>query len=92
MTLAVFSADPARVRPCFEQLRFLRDEARESLPDGAALRELSMGMSGDFEIAIEEGATILRLGQALFGARAEPDSAYWPRAAGTETFQTPIQP
>ena len=40
--------------------------------------ELSMGMSGDFELAIREGATIVRIGQALFGARTLPDSHYWP--------------
>ena len=39
-----------------------------------------MGMSGDFEIAIEEGATVVRVGQAIFGARAVPDSHYWPGA------------
>ncbi len=39
-----------------------------------------MGMSGDFEIAIEEGATVVRVGQAIFGARATPDSFYWPSA------------
>lgn len=83
MTLAIFSADPARVRPCFDRLRVLRDEAREALPEAASMQELSMGMSGDFETAIETGATILRLGQALFGDRGVPDSAYWPQAAGT---------
>jgi uncharacterized pyridoxal phosphate-containing UPF0001 family protein len=41
-----------------------------------------MGMSGDFEIAIEEGATVVRVGQAIFGARALPDSHYWPAPAG----------
>ena len=41
-----------------------------------------MGMSGDFEIAIEEGATVVRVGQAIFGARAVPDSHYWPGSAG----------
>jgi PLP dependent protein len=83
MTLAIFSADPARVRPCFDRLRVLRDEAREALPEAASLQELSMGMSGDFETAIEAGATILRLGRVLFGDRGVPDSAYWPQAAGT---------
>ena len=42
------------------------------------LTELSMGMSGDFELAIAEGATIVRIGQAIFGAREQPDSYYWP--------------
>ncbi|MGO0791388.1 YggS family pyridoxal phosphate-dependent enzyme [Herbaspirillum seropedicae] len=78
MTLAVFSPDPARVRPCFSLLRNLRERLRQDVPAGAQLDELSMGMSGDYEIAIEEGATVVRVGQALFGARALPDSHYWP--------------
>ena len=43
-----------------------------------------MGMSGDFEIAIEEGATVVRVGQAIFGARALPDSHYWPNESITQ--------
>lgn len=78
MTLAVFSADAERVRPCFVRLRELRDRLRQEAPDGIALDELSMGMSGDFELAITEGATVVRVGQAIFGARATPDSKYWP--------------
>ncbi|QGH69744.1 YggS family pyridoxal phosphate-dependent enzyme [Pseudactinotalea sp. HY158] len=82
MTLAVFSAEEARVRECFRLLRTLRDRARESDPDLIGPGELSMGMSGDFELAIEEGATCVRVGQAIFGARATPDSHYWPPAQG----------
>ncbi len=78
MTLAEFSTDIARVRACFVRLRELRDQLRQDAPDGIALDALSMGMSGDFEIAIEEGATVVRVGQAIFGARATPDSHYWP--------------
>ncbi len=78
MTLALFSADAERVRPCFVALRTLRDRLREGAPAGVSLDELSMGMSGDFELAIEEGATVVRIGQAIFGARALPDSHYWP--------------
>lgn len=77
MTLALFSADVAKVRPCFALLRRLRDEALRRNP---ALIELSMGMSGDFEVAIEEGASIVRVGQAIFGKRPTPDSYYWPEA------------
>jgi pyridoxal phosphate enzyme (YggS family) len=80
MTLALFSADAVRVRPCFVRLRELRDRLRHCAPDGVSLQELSMGMSGDFEIAIEEGATVVRVGQAIFGARAMPDAYYWPTA------------
>lgn len=78
MTLALFSSDAARVRQCFVRLRGLRDQLRQCVPAGIGLDELSMGMSGDFEIAIEEGATVVRVGQAIFGARPLPDSHYWP--------------
>ena len=78
MTLALFSSDAERVRRCFVLLRTLRDRLRQDAPAGIALQDLSMGMSGDFEIAIEEGATVVRVGQAIFGARALPDSHYWP--------------
>lgn len=80
MTLALFSAEAERVRQCFILLRNLRDQLRQSAPAGMSLDELSMGMSGDFEIAIEEGSTIVRVGQAIFGARPLPDSYYWPTA------------
>lgn len=82
MTLAVFSDDPARVRPCFTRLRALADRLRDEAPAGVAMDDLSMGMSGDYEIAIEEGATVVRVGQAIFGPRDTPDSFYWP---GSET-------
>ena len=81
MTLALFSEDSARVRQCFVCLRKLRDQLRQSAPAGMSLEELSMGMSGDFDIAIEEGATVVRVGQAIFGARAVPDQHYWPGLA-----------
>ncbi|NEW90355.1 YggS family pyridoxal phosphate-dependent enzyme [Rhodopseudomonas sp. BR0M22] len=75
MTLAIFSADEERVRNCFRLLRDLRDHATDVHP---GLTHLSMGMSGDFEIAIEEGATVVRVGQAIFGARPTSDQYYWP--------------
>lgn len=81
MTLAVFSAEAERVRQCFVLLRKLQQQLRQDAPAGIVLDELSMGMSGDFEIAIEEGATVVRVGQAIFGARPQPDSYYWPDAA-----------
>ncbi len=79
MTLALFSPDMALVRPCFVRMRELRDQLRQEAPDGVGVEELSMGMSGDFEVAIEEGATVVRVGQSIFGARALPDTYYWPR-------------
>ena len=84
MTLALFSADAALVRPCFVRLRTLRDRLRQEAPDGISMEELSMGMSGDFELAIAEGATTVRVGTAIFGRRPTPDSAYWPGFAGGE--------
>jgi len=78
MTLAVFSRDETLVRPCFTKLRNLRDRLRQEAPAEINLDVLSMGMSGDFEIAIEEGATEVRVGQAIFGSRSLPDSHYWP--------------
>lgn len=81
MTLALLSDEVDRVRQCFARLRELRDQLRQDVPAGIDLDELSMGMSGDFEIAIEEGATVVRVGQAIYGARAVPDSFYWPTAS-----------
>ena len=83
MTLALFSDDEARVRPCFVRLRELRERLRQEAPEGIAMDELSMGMSGDFELAIAEGATTVRVGTAIFGRRPTPDSAYWPGFAGS---------
>ena len=78
MTLALFSDDKDAVRRCFIRLRELRDRLQQQNP---AVAELSMGMSGDFELAIAEGATTVRVGQAIFGARRTPDSEYWPGLA-----------
>ena len=72
MAVPPYSDDPERVRPYFRQLRELRDALSQRL--GRPLPALSMGMSHDFEVAIEEGATEIRVGTALFGAR--------PREAG----------
>jgi len=79
MTLALFSSNPDLVRPCFMRLRQLRDQLRQHVPDGVVMDELSMGMSGDFALAIAEGATTVRVGTAIFGARSTPDSLYWPQ-------------
>ncbi|WP_448221184.1 YggS family pyridoxal phosphate-dependent enzyme [Gordonia iterans] len=81
MTLALFTSDTERVRECFRLLRSVRDRAVDTDPDLLGPAELSMGMSGDFEVAVEEGSTCVRVGQAIFGARAVPDSHYWPPAA-----------
>lgn len=68
MTMAPYSEDPQRARPYFKKLRKLRDYLSRQFP-AANLYDLSMGMSGDFEVAIEEGATVLRIGSALVGPR-----------------------
>ncbi len=68
MAVPAASSDPEPTRSAFARLRALRDTLREA-PGGAQLRELSMGMSGDFELAIAEGATRIRVGTALFGPR-----------------------
>ena len=67
MTMAPFSENPEDARPCFRALRELRDAVESRL--GVGLPRLSMGMSGDFEVAVEEGATWVRLGTVLFGER-----------------------
>ena len=69
MTMAPWYDDPERARPCFAGLRAIRDRiAAEKIPN-VAMRELSMGMTDDFEVAVEEGSTIVRIGRAIFGER-----------------------
>ena len=67
MTMAPYSDNPEEARPVFRALRELRDELQQA--HGVELPELSMGMSGDFEPAIEEGATLVRVGSSIFGER-----------------------
>lgn len=69
MTMPPFFNDPDRARPYFRQLRELSQVIAESGLPGVEMAELSMGMSGDFEVAIEEGATLVRVGTAIFGER-----------------------
>lgn len=77
MTIGLFSAETNKVRACFKILKDLQqDIITENIPN-VEMKELSMGMSGDLETAIEEGATIVRVGTAVFGARIYPDSYYW---------------
>jgi len=66
MTMAPFTNDEEKVRKSFSQLRLLKDELNGK---GFGLKELSMGMTGDFKLALEEGATMLRIGTAIFGTR-----------------------
>lgn len=69
MVLPPFFDDPEAVRPFFRQLRELRDELQAAGQFGQARGDLSMGMTHDFEVAVEEGATMLRVGTAIFGER-----------------------
>jgi uncharacterized pyridoxal phosphate-containing UPF0001 family protein len=69
MLLPPLVADPQDARPWFARLRALRDELLAQGVPADRLRELSMGMSHDFEVAIEEGATMVRVGTAIFGER-----------------------
>ena len=66
MTMAAPEEDPERCRPSFALLRELRDQLARALAEQHVLHHLSMGMSNDFEVAIEEGATLVRIGTALF--------------------------
>lgn len=77
MTIGLFSAETDKVRACFKILKKLQqDIITENIPN-VEMKELSMGMSSDLETAIEEGATIVRVGTAVFGARIYPDTYYW---------------
>jgi pyridoxal phosphate enzyme (YggS family) len=71
MTMAAPADDPRACRPTFAALRGLRDRLRGELPPPHTLEHLSMGMSGDFEVAVEEGATLVRLGSVLFEGLGE---------------------
>jgi pyridoxal phosphate enzyme (YggS family) len=75
MTIPPYATDPEKARPHFRRLRELKGRCEELL--GAPLPQLSMGMSGDFEVAIEEGATIVRIGTALFGKRQYAAEKVW---------------
>lgn len=77
MTIGLFSAETEKVRQCFKILKNLQQEIIQQNIPNVEMKELSMGMSGDLETAIEEGATIVRVGTAVFGTRIYPDSYYW---------------
>lgn len=77
MTIGLFSQAPEKVRKCFRLLKNIQQQAQDLNLPQVNLKELSMGMSGDLEIAIEEGATMIRVGTAIFGMRIYPDSYYW---------------
>lgn len=74
MTMAAYEENPERCRPTFVQLRELRDRLRAAVGSAHPLTELSMGMTNDFEVAVEEGATLVRVGSALFEGLTEETS------------------
>lgn len=77
MTIGLFSAETEKVRSCFQLLKNIQQQIIALKIPNVEIKELSMGMSGDLETAIEEGATIIRVGTAIFGQRIYPDSYYW---------------
>ncbi|OJV50898.1 MAG: YggS family pyridoxal phosphate enzyme [Bacteroidetes bacterium 43-16] len=77
MTIGIFSAETEQVRKCFRLLKDLQQQIIALHIPGVDMTELSMGMSADLETAIAEGATIIRVGTAIFGQRIYPDSYYW---------------
>lgn len=80
MTIGLFTDDIELARPSLRRLRELRDEIHELNLEDVEMTELSMGMTGDLEVAIEEGSTIIRVGTAIFGARQTTDAYYWPES------------
>jgi uncharacterized pyridoxal phosphate-containing UPF0001 family protein len=76
MTLAVLSDNQRQVRACFERMRDLQRRLQGRGDCAGSYDELSMGMSGDLELAIEYGATTVRVGQAIFGPRSSPDTEW----------------
>lgn len=77
MTIGILSSKDERVRECFRHLKDIQKKVIESGLERVDVSQLSMGMSGDLEIAIEEGSTMIRVGTAIFGERPYPDSYYW---------------
>jgi len=77
MTIGLFSDEIERVRKCFRLLKDIQQQIVGLEIPNVEMNELSMGMSGDLEAAIEEGATIVRVGTAIFGERIYTDSYYW---------------
>lgn len=77
MTIGLFSAEKEKVRKCFKLLKNIQQQIIALELQNVKMDVLSMGMSNDLEVAIEEGATMVRIGTAIFGQRKYPDSYYW---------------
>lgn len=82
MTIGILSSDNESVRKCFRLLKAIQQQTISQNIDRVGMDVLSMGMSGDFEAAIEEGSTMLRVGTSVFGSRIYPDSFYWNEEIG----------
>ncbi|MBM4053427.1 MAG: YggS family pyridoxal phosphate-dependent enzyme [Planctomycetes bacterium] len=78
MTIGLFTKDEVKIRKCFKVLKELHDQILKESIDRVQMNYLSMGMTNDYQIAIEEGANMVRIGTAIFGARNTPDAYYWP--------------
>ncbi|MCF6159400.1 MAG: YggS family pyridoxal phosphate-dependent enzyme [wastewater metagenome] len=78
MTIGLFTKDEEKIRKCFKILKGVHDTLIKEDIGGVQMKYLSMGMSGDYQIAIEEGGNMVRIGTAIFGARNTPDAYYWP--------------
>lgn len=78
MTIGLFTKDEVKIRKCFKVLKERYDTIIKEGIDRINMKYLSMGMSGDYQIAIEEGANMVRIGTAIFGVRPTPDAYYWP--------------
>ncbi|MCZ7621644.1 MAG: YggS family pyridoxal phosphate-dependent enzyme [Candidatus Kuenenia sp.] len=78
MTIGLFTKDEVKIRKCFKVLKALCDTIATEGIDRVQMDYLSMGMTNDYQIAIEEGANMVRIGTAIFGARNTPDAYYWP--------------
>src|SRR5699024_1393066 len=77
MIIGRLSADPEEARIYFQRLKAIQEQVKAQNYPGVEMDVLSMGMTKDYEIAVEEGATIVRVGTAIFGERMYPDSYYW---------------
>ena len=82
MTIGILSSDNESVRKCFRLLKDIQQKVIAEHIDRVDMDVMSMGMSGDFEAAIEEGSTMIRVGTSVFGSRIYPDSFYWNEQIG----------
>ncbi|HHT9110399.1 MAG TPA: YggS family pyridoxal phosphate-dependent enzyme [Candidatus Brocadiaceae bacterium] len=87
MTIGLFTRDEIKIRKCFKLLKEISDKIVKEDIHRVRMKYLSMGMSNDYQIAIEEGGNMVRVGTAIFGARNTPDAYYWPSEKTDEERQ-----